>query len=154
MARPNVNSSGAFRKIERIKREFPILLNYLLTDAPAFFRIKLVNEQLAGAPGTMPTASVGAKTVVGRQTGHLAGSYANIVRMGFLTLIRSTPGVAPYAIDVARTVLGRQGRDYLHVTKFFYEDFIIKKAQEMVKDWLKAVDRGASWSYRNPYPTA
>jgi len=154
MARPTVNSSGADRKIERIKREFPILLNYLLTDAPAFFRIKLVNEQLAGAPGTMPTASIGAKTVVGRQTGHLAGSYANIIRLGLRTLIRSTPGVAPYAMQVATTVLGRQGRDYLHVTKFFYEDFIIRKAKEAVKSWLKDVDRGVTFRYRNPYPTA
>ena len=142
------------RKARRMQRELPKLLEYLLQDAPAFFSLKLRNEQLAGAPGTMPTAPAGARVVVGRQSGNLARSYYEIVRQGMQTLIRSAPGVAPYAHQVAQTVFTRQGRDYLHVTKFYYEDLIVKKAGEVLEKWADAVSNNKPYLYRNPYPTS
>jgi len=149
----NPDSSRAIKKMERLKREFPLLLNFILTDAGNFFRLKLVDEQLAGAPGTIPVAAPGAKVVVGRQSGNLARSYFKIIRKGLSTIITSAPGVANYALDVAKFVKFRQGRDYLRVTQFYYEPVILKGAMKAVQEWLLAVDRRIPWLYRNPYPT-
>ena len=126
-------------------------MNFLLDDAAEFFRDRLVDEQLAGAPGTIFTASAGARVVVGRQSGNLARSYTQIVRQGLSRIITSSAGIAPYALAVARNVLTQQGRDYLRVTKFYYEGPILKKATKAVTEWLRAVDRGQPWNYRNPY---
>ena len=147
----SVNTTGLQAKIRRIKLGFPKLLGFLLTDAPNFFRIKLVDEQLAGAAGTIFTASAGAKVVVGRQSGNLARSYGEIIRKGMTTLIRSTPGVAPYALDVAKSVKQQQGRDYLRVTQFYYEPVILAKAEKVILDFFHAVSKGLPWQYRNPY---
>lgn len=145
-----VDSSKYRRKMKRLKM-LPGLAVKFVEDAVAYFLQKILDETLAGAPGTMPVAAPGSPTVVGVQSGMLRRSFLDITRDGLRWTIASNTAIAPYAGAVAEKVRSRHGRDYLRTTKHFHEPTLMAKWRAFLKKFAADLAADRDPRYANPF---
>ncbi len=150
----NINSDRARRMIDLLARYTRDFVDKALRDYAEAFRLHLLNETIAGSPGTMFIAPSGSKIVVGVQTGNLRRSYSMIEQRGPFVILRANEIIAPYAQDVAENVDAIHGHDFLRVTQHFYES---RLKQEMEREWLRLIAAAQSlqpYSYQSPFAVA
>lgn len=135
-----IDTSGLRAKLRNLKR-FRDSLTFVHQDGAAWFKGKLINEVINGQ-------------FVGVITGNLRRSH--VVRPfskdKTLILVPQSAPAAPYAPLVARRVRNKFGQDYIELTRFFFEEDLIKIATDQISRMIKAVNQRRRVVYTNPYP--
>jgi len=149
----NVNTKGFDKKIQQL-REVAGFWPNVIKDASSFFHTKLLNETINGAPGTLVTSAPGAKVVVGVVWNKLRESYANRAVSKYTRIVIFTGSPAPYGVEVNEVVKARHGRGILQTTMHFYGGDIQNNIAKAWNELIRAVNRGATYAYANPFPQA
>ena|SRR3990167_6965148 len=148
----NVNTKGFDKKIQQL-REVAGFWPNVIKDASSFFHTKLINETINGAPGTL-TMPGNPKVIVGVQTGNLRRSFVNRAVGKFTRAIIFTGSPAPYGAEVNETVKLIWDRGILQTTMHFYGGDIQNNIAKAWNQLVRAVNRGSTYAYSNPFPQA